>query len=330
MRKSRRPILIASRRSLLARRQAEMVGEMLGSLNPHVEVQHLWLDSEGDSREQAPATAAAPPIAPLGKGVFVRAIETALLSGRADIAVHSLKDLPTLTSTEGLITAAIPPRVDPRDCLISRSGAATIEQLPQGAQVGTASPRRAAQLRRRRPDLRVRPIRGNIETRLRKVMQDGEHEATLLAVAGLLRADLGQHAAHPIPPETLLPAPGQGALAVQCRANDHTTVRRCLPVNDSTTAIAVNAEREIVAALGCDCFAPIAAFAEPLSDHGADSFRLRVRLLSPDGSRSVEADERVTVRDLAKATKRVIKALRRQGAMDLVAEGAGAAGALRL
>ena len=142
MRKSRRPIFVAARRSLLARSQAELIGAALGRLNPHVSVQYRWLESEADDHGAEPLARAG------GKGIFVRAIERALLAGQADIAVHSLKDLPVEDTGDGLTIAAVPSRGDVRDCLIARDGAGTIDQLPEGATVGTASPRRPAQLRR--------------------------------------------------------------------------------------------------------------------------------------------------------------------------------------
>ena len=306
MRRSKRPILIASRRSPLARVQAEMVGTRLAQLHKHVEVVYVWIESEGDRFTEASLADVG------GKGLFVRAIERALLQEKADIAVHSLKDLPAnpLEVTQGLTIAAVPRRADPRDCLVTREGYESIQSLPRGANVWSSSPRRAAQLRRLRPDLAVAPIRGNVETRLRKVLQDGVHEATLLAVAGLERAGLAEHAVHRISPDVVLPAAGQGAIAIQCRGDDHVTLRRCLPMNDADTSQAVHAERQVVAALRGDCHSPIAVFAEP----DGEMLRLRARVLSTDGTQLVEADETGKLSHAGRVVKKVVKALRDGGA----------------
>jgi len=306
LRRSKRPILIASRRSPLARVQAEMIGTRLAHLHSHVEVAYVWIESEGDRFTNASLADVG------GKGLFVRAIERALLQEKADIAVHSLKDLPAnpLEVTQGLTIAAVPRRADPHDCLVTPQGHATIDALPRGANVGTSSPRRAAQLRRLRPDLAVEPIRGNVETRLRKVLKDGAHEATLLAVAGLERAGLSEHAGHKIDTNVILPAAGQAAIAIQCRGDDHITLRRCLPLNDTDTSQAVHAERQVVASLRGDCHSPIAVFAEP----DGDTMRLRARVLSPDGATLVEADECGKLSQAGRLVKKVIKALREGGA----------------
>ena len=330
MRKSRRAIVIAARRSLLARRQAELVGNALGRLNPHVSVQYRWLESEADrypdqpldriarSRTGPGSLAKTKTVGGPGKGLFTGTIEQALLNGQADIAVHSLKDLPVAQVTEELILATIPGRAEVRDCLICRDEVTSIELLGEGATVGTSSPRRAAQLRRLRRDLDTRPIRGNIETRLRKV-KDGQYDATILSVAGLRRADLAHHATNPIELSDILPAAGQGALAVQCRADDHVTIRRCLPINHPITAAAVHAERDVVGELGCDCYSPIAVLAEPIGDRGVEGFRLWARILSPDGATCLEAQEHASPSELGKLTKRVVANLLSQGALSLLA-----------
>ena len=331
MRKSHRAIVIAARRSLLARRQAELVGTALGRLNPHVSVQYRWLESEADHYpdqplDRIPRSPAAPnhPDGPktdvgIGKGLFTKTIEQAIMNGTADIAVHSLKDLPVAQVGEGLILATIPSRADVRDCLICREGITSIESLPQGATVGTASPRRIAQIRRLRSDLSPRFIRGNIDTRLRKV-KDGQYDATILSVAGLRRADLSHHVTNPISLSNMLPAAGQGALAVQCRSDDHVTIQRCLPINNPVTAAAVHAERDVVGELGCDCHSPIAVLAEPIGDHGSEGFHLWARILSLDGTTCLEAQEHASPSELGKLTKRVVSNLISQGARSLLAE----------
>ena len=306
MRRSRNPIVIASRRSLLARAQAQVVGRALQRLHPQVELEFVWIESEGD--RQLGRTLASSG----GKGLFARAVERALLTGEADVAVHSLKDLPTQLTPE-LTLAAIPRRGDARDCLIAPE-AATIAALPPEAVVGTASPRRCAQLLHLRPDLQVTLLRGNVETRLRKVLEQHEVDATLLSVAGLKRAGLARYADQPIDPELILPAAGQGALAIQCRQDDHVALSRCLPLNDPGTSAAVHFERDVVAGLGGTCHSPIAVYARP-TGAGAAAFALRARVLSPDGLTCLDTKPlRAATGQLAGAARRMVQALLDQGA----------------
>lgn len=310
MRRSRRPLVIASRRSPLARAQAEMVGAALQRLHPAVEIGYAWVESAGDRHKDRSLAEAG------GKGLFTGAVEAEVLAGRADLAVHSMKDLPARASevTAGLAVAAVPMREDVRDCLVSHHGAATLDALPRGAKLGTASPRRAAQVLRLRPDLVIELIRGNIETRLAKVLERKEFDATLLAVAGLNRGGLSRHARHAIDPSILLPAAGQGALALQCRADDHVTLTRCLPLNHAATAAAAHAERAVVAGLDGDCHSAIAALAEV----GPLEIRLRVRVLSKDGQRVAEADQTLPLRRAGKLAEGVLKELRGKGAEKLL------------
>lgn len=313
--------MIASRTSPLARVQAEMVGRGLSRLHPQLEVRYIWVESEGD-KVQARTLAEVG-----GKGLFTKTVERIVLRGDADIAVHSMKDMPADEITPGLQIAAVPKRADVRDVLIGQAGAMTIDELKPGAGVGTSSPRRAAQLKRLRPDLNTHPIRGNVGTRLNKVL--GEHplyDATLLALAGLKRLGETQHTGRPLPIETMLPAACQGALGIQCRRDDHVSLTRLLPLNDPATSTAIHAEREVVAGLGADCHSSIAVLAEPISPdqtpakRNADShwFRLRVKVLSPDGSQSLEADERCKTRDLRRLVKRMVEELEGRGARELI------------
>jgi len=325
LRRSQKPIVIAARNSALARAQAEMVGRALNRLHPKIEVRFRFMKSQGDAAgDQSLADRG-------GKGLFTRDIEKLLLDGEADLAVHSLKDLPAIDTT-GLCLAAVPRRADVRDCLITSAGVASIQELPQGAVIGTASPRRAAQLLRLRPDLKIGLIRGNVETRLEKVLNPGgpkRYDATLLAVAGLTRLGLDQHTQHAIPIEDMMPSACQGALAVQCRANDNVTLTRCLPLNNPEASTAVHAERQVVAGLGGDCHSPIAVLAEQSKQpptpakRNADAhwFRLRVRVLSGDGSQCLEIDEQVKTKDLRRLVKRAIKDLKDRGAQKLLKSG---------
>lgn len=320
MRRSRRPIIIASRRSALARVQAEAVGAALKHLHPKVDIEFRWIESEGDQRIDAALADAG------GKGLFAKAVEEALLRNEADLAVHSLKDLPTKL-TKGLTIAAVPKREDPRDCFISHNGEKTIDDLVGGAIVGTASPRRSAQLLRLRPDLKIQLLRGNVQTRLRKVTEPpvpGEapaYAATVMAVAGLLRAGLGEHVKHILDTDLMLPAAGQGALALQCRGDDHITIRRVLPLNDPAASEATDMERKIIHGLHGDCRSPIAALAEPIRLAGRPGMRLRARVLSPTGHRCADATHEAAGKNTRHLPKRVLEDLLKADAEDMLKEG---------
>lgn len=307
MRPSRRPIVIATRRSRLAQAQASAVANALRKLHPGVRVDLLLLEAEGDRATHHPLGSAS------GKGLFTGTVEGAVRSGKADMAVHSLKDLPT-TSTAGLVIAAIPARGDVRECLVSRHPGGLLE-LPAATRIGTSSPRRSAQLRRLRPDLIIEPLRGNVDTRLRKVLDQHQHDAAILAIVGLMRCGLAEHANRPIEIEQMLPAPSQAALAIQCRADDHVTTRRCLPLNHSLTASCVEAERQIVCELGADCHTPIAALAQPTAD---GEIRLRAQLLSPDGRTNLQSDRTASARQVRKLADAVVADLLSQGAAALM------------
>jgi hydroxymethylbilane synthase len=216
-----------------------------------------------------------------GKGVFTAELEAALRAGEIDLAVHSLKDLPT-ASAPGLALGAIGPREDVRDVLIARDYRA-LADLPPGARLGTSSPRRAAQLLAARPDLNVWPLRGNVDTRVRKAL-NGDYDAIVLAAAGLLRLGLGQHIRAYLDLATMLPAPGQGALAVQCRAADAAVLAWLRPLDDGPTRAAVTAERSFLAELGGGCAVPMAAYA---SVDSAATLTLTGLVASADGQRAV-------------------------------------------
>lgn len=326
MRRSRKPIVIASRQSPLARVQAEMVGRGLSRLHPSLEVRYVWVTSEGDQIATGSLAERG------GKGLFTRSVEQAVLEGKADIAVHSMKDLPADELTPGLQIAAVPRRADVRDALLTAAGPIGLDQLADDAVVGTTSPRRAAQLLRHKPGLQIKLLRGNVGTRLAKLAGDPakgiakEADATLLAIAGLSRLGLRDLLAQPLPVETMLPAACQGALAIQCRRDDHVSLTRLLPLNDPQASTAIHTERDIVAGLGADCHSPVAVLAEQVdpaqtkATRNADShwFRVRVRVLSPDGSRLAEADQQCKTQDLRRMVKQILKDLNAQGAKEML------------
>jgi hydroxymethylbilane synthase len=307
-----------------------------------VTVQYRWITSAGDRHQQAMAGQS--PTA-LGKGQFTGAIEQAVLQQEADLAVHSLKDMPG-EETKGLTLAAIPRREQVHDCLISRAGVASLAGLPEGAVFGTSSPRRAAQVRRLRGDLLIRTIRGNVQTRLSKVFGTSEpaagpqqpsapaetgsattpsFDATLLAFAGLARSGLREYTTHALATTEMLPAACQGALALQCRADDHTTLSRCLPLNDPEAATAVHAERQVVAALGADCHSPVAVLARPMPApvearrNEGQWFHIHARVLSPQGLHLAEAEERAPTKRLRHRVEALITTLKQQGAERILA-----------
>jgi hydroxymethylbilane synthase len=223
-----------------------------------------------------------------GKGVFTQELESELHRESVHAAVHSLKDLP-VDNPPGLVVGVIPARGEERDALISEGGY-TLESLPEGARVGTSSLRRSAQLLAQRSDLRIEPLRGNVDTRLRKAEQ-GSYDAILLAGAGLIRLGFADRVSQWLPLDIMLPAPGQGALAVQCRSNDSATLRLLAAIDDPATRAAVSAERAFLEGLGGGCSLPVAAYAE----HRLGKLRLRGRVISPDGRHvidcQVEGDE---------------------------------------
>ena len=245
-----KPLRIGTRGSALALWQAEFVRDWLErAAGAAVEI--IKIRTAGDQFQQGSVAAIG------SKGVFIKEIEDALLAGTVDLAVHSLKDVPT-EIPKGLALVAIPRREDPRDCLVSRTGA-DLAGLPHGARVGTSSLRRQAQLRRARPDLDVRELRGNVDTRLRRV-EEGTLDATVLAYAGLRRLKLDGRASEVLSPEVMLPAVGQGALAVEAREEDRATRDRLAALEHADTRVAVTAERAVLATLEGGCQVPLGAW----------------------------------------------------------------------
>lgn len=243
-----------TRRSLLARWQTTRIREALRQRG--VPSEEIAIDTEGDRVLDRPL----PEIG--GKGVFTEALEEALRAGRIDFAVHSLKDLP-IEQAADTVVAAVCLRTDPRDVLIARDGH-TLRSLPPGAVVGTSSTRRIAQLRIARPDLTVVPLRGNVDTRVRKA-RAGAYDGIVIAAAGVERLALAEAITEYLPIAVMLPAPGQGALAVQCRAGDEATRELLAALDDPDARAATEAERAFLAGVGGGCAAPVAALAEVTS-----------------------------------------------------------------
>jgi hydroxymethylbilane synthase len=270
-------IVIASRRSRLAMWQSEHIAHELKRLYPRCEVSILGITTRGDQILDRPLAEVG------GKGLFVKELEAALEDGRADIAVHSAKDVP-MRLPPGFCLAAFPPREDPRDCLVSNSSA-SLGALPPGSTVGTSSLRREAQLRERHPGLKVKPLRGNLDTRLAK-LDRGECQAIVLAAAGLKRLDLAVRIRAMLEPEESLPAPGQGALAIECREDRDVLRQRLAGLEDPATAACVRAERAVSRALYGDCQLPLAAYAVVIGSQ----IRLRGLVAKPDGGKVVRAE----------------------------------------
>lgn len=269
-------LVLGTRGSALAQRQAHIIRDALLAAHEGLSVDLREITTHGD-RSDAPLSVIG------GQGVFTKAIEDALLAGDVDVAVHSMKDLPA-QETPDLVVAAVPPREDARDALVSRGGA-KLQQLPSEARVGTGSGRRAALIRRLRPDLRTDEIRGNVDTRIRKA-RDGEYDAVVLALAGLRRLGRESDAAEVFTLDEFVPAVGQGALAVQTRAEDAETRTLVAALDHDGARAAVEAERAYLRRLGAGCRMPVGAHATVTGD------TLRIRaMLGGEGDAPAEIDE---------------------------------------
>jgi hydroxymethylbilane synthase len=267
---------IGTRGSALARWQTDYVADLLRAAYPGLEVEIVEMTTRGDRVLDAPL--------PLigGKGVFTAELEDALRGGQIDLAVHSLKDLPT-DDPAGIVIGAIPPRASIEDALVSRARH-SLASLPEGAVVGTSSRRRAGQLLHARSDLRCIDLRGNVDTRLRKALDpDGPYDAIVLARAGLERLNRGNTISQTLPLDVMLPAPGQGALAVQCR-DEETALALLKSLDHAATRVAVTAERAFLTGLGGGCSVPVAAYGS-INDR---SLILLGRITSLDGSQQVD------------------------------------------
>jgi hydroxymethylbilane synthase len=299
-------LVIASRRSRLALWQAEHVRARLAELYPGLTVEILGLTTRGDAILDRPLASLG------GKGLFVKELEVALAEGRADLAVHSAKDVP-MALAPGFALTAILAREDPRDAFVSPHHA-HLEALPPGAVVGTSSLRREAQLRSRFAAIAVRPLRGNVETRLAK-LDRGDYAAIVLAVAGLKRLGLGARIRAALDPEVSLPAAGQGALAIECRDDRADVAALLAPLHDAATAACVRAERAVSGALGGSCQIPLAAYGELVEG----SLRLRGLVASPDGRRVVRAETRGAPEAPERLGEQLARALLAAGAGEILA-----------
>jgi len=302
-------VTVGTRGSALARRQTERVIELLAEAWPGLVCEATPIVTHGDRTQ-----ASGEPLPEIGgKGLFTAELEEGLRTGEIDLAVHSLKDLPA-EDAPGVTVGAVCLREDARDCLVARNGLGLAE-LPSGAVVGTSSLRRAAQLGALRPDLELRSIRGNVDTRVRKV-REGEFDAVVLAAAGVRRLGLEDAVSEWLPLETMLSAPGQGALAVQCRAGDAPLLTLLAAIDDPGTRAATTAERAFLRALGGGCTAPVGAYAEAVRP---GLVRMETLVASPDGHEVVrvegegepeELGERLAREALAAGADRILRAIR--------------------
>jgi hydroxymethylbilane synthase len=304
---STRPLRLGTRASALATTQsghvADLVRERLGR-----EVELVEVSTEGDVNRA--------PLASMGgTGVFVSALRDALLDGRVDLAVHSLKDLPT-TPADGITLAAVPLREDPRDVVVARDGL-TLGELPVGSRLGTGSPRRVSQLAALGLGLELQDIRGNVDTRIRKV-REGEVDAVVLARAGLARLGRLDEVTEVLDPLQMLPAPGQGALAIECRSDDADLVASLAQLDDPATRAAVTAERAVLSTLEAGCSAPLGALAEVVEGEDGEELWLRAVALSEDGVLSVRMSATGPVTEAVRLGTRLAGDMLDEGAADLM------------
>ncbi|MBI5919630.1 MAG: hydroxymethylbilane synthase [Nitrosomonadales bacterium] len=299
-------IVIASRESALAMWQAEHIRDRLRALYPQTEVSILGMTTQGDRILDVTLSKIG------GKGLFVKELETALEEGRADIAVHSLKDVP-MNMPEGFVLACIGEREDPRDAFVSNNFS-NLAALPAGSVVGTSSLRRESQLRARFPHLKIEPLRGNVQTRLRK-LDEGQYAAIILAAAGLKRLGLGDRIRDVISSDDSLPAVGQGALGIETRTDRADLAAALAPLHHADTAACVLAERAMSRRLAGSCQVPLGGFAEV----SGDVLRMRGFVASPDGTRLIRAEQNGSVNDPEALGNAIADALLAQGAGEILA-----------
>ncbi|WP_034343948.1 hydroxymethylbilane synthase [Deinococcus misasensis] len=298
-----RQIVVGTRGSALALAQTRQIVARLKEEWPEIEFRIQTITTRGDKVQGALKG---------DKGFFTKEIEEALLANRIDIAVHSLKDLPT-ENPEGLDIASIPRRVDARDALVGRPGMKSLKDLPQGAVVGTSSTRRKALLKAFRPDLELRDLRGNVDTRL-AALGRGEYDAIVLAAAGLIRMDLRNRIDEFLDVSIMLPAPGQGALALQTRADDDLVIETAYSINDADTDDRITAERAFLHAIGMGCMAPVGALAT--IEKGI--LKLEGAIAAPDGSTVIRASIEGDPEECEALGEELAEDMLQQGAKDLV------------
>jgi hydroxymethylbilane synthase len=298
---------IASRESPLALRQTELVKTALQRIHPELEIAILGMTTEGDRRLDTPLINIG------GKGLFVKELQNAILDGRADIAVHSIKDI-TITFPEGLMLGAICEREDPRDVFISNHYA-SLAELPAQSIVGTSSLRRQAQLQFLRPDVIFEPLRGNINTRLQK-LDDGKYTAIILAAAGLLRMSLENRITQYLSTDECLPAVGQGALGIECRTNDTKISALISPLDHAPTRVCIEAERAMNLTLGGNCHVPISGYAT--LNHFDETITIRGMVGDPSGNQILKGEAHGPMKSAETVGTLLAYDLLAQGAHDIL------------
>ena len=299
-------IRIGTRGSVLALWQANYVAMRLHETYPDLVVETVPIKTEGDRRQDVPLVQIG------GKGLFVKELESALLDDRIDIAVHSMKDV-TVNMPEDFCIPVILEREDPRDALVSNH-TQSIEDLPQNATVGTCSPRRRSQLLSMRPDVQVKELRGNVPTRLKK-LDDGQFDAVILAIAGLNRLGLQERITQRLNPEIFVPSPGQGAMGIECRANDSEMLELLEPLNHSTTFSCVSAERQVNRRLGGSCHSPMGVFA----CNSNNELKIRAWVGNLDGSDWILKHSGETADKESLAVDELVEKLSNAGALEILA-----------
>ncbi|MCH8162414.1 MAG: hydroxymethylbilane synthase [Chloroflexi bacterium] len=302
---SRPTITVGTRGSPLAMRQTELVVASLRAQDPEAQIEIKQIKTQGDRDQRASLTNIG------GQGVFVKELEAAILAGDIDVAVHSLKDVPSEIAP-GLTLAAYPERADPRDTLVSRDGK-TLAELPAGARIGTGSRRRAVQLLALRSDIEPVDIRGNVDTRIRKV-DEGEYHAAVLAQAGLERLGLAERASQVFDAEELLPSVGQGALVIEARAGDAALLELLASISHDATRLACETERAFMARLGGGCQLPFGAYAEI----EGDSLRFRGFVADDEGHRLLRGELRVPIEEAGSVGTRLAERLLNEGAAEFM------------
>ncbi len=299
-------IRIATRQSRLALWQTEYVADTLRRAHPGIDIEIIPMTTRGDQILDRSLAKVG------GKGLFIKELETAMLEDRADVAVHSMKDVPW-DLPGGMTIGAVLQRADPGDAIAAAKNGESLSALPEGARVGTSSLRRQAQIQNARPDLRIGPVRGNVETRLRK-LDEGAFDAVILAAAGLKRLGLGERISGRLTMEECLPAVGQGIIGIECRAEDQSILEALQAVEHAGTRRCINGERSLARELGASCESPIAAFGELREGE----LFLRGVVAMPDGSRVIRAMVRGSASDGRELGRELAMDLRAQGADELL------------